>query len=144
MPTDELAGHSPQPSPQAIPIVEERAIIQREVVESGRVRLSKTVHEHQEDVDVILRHEEVQVERVAVNQFVADGVEPPVPRYEGTTLIVPVVREIVMKRLLVVEELHIVKQQVETHEVETVTLRHEEVHVERFPAPETTNTSPTH
>ncbi|UOR06474.1 YsnF/AvaK domain-containing protein [Hymenobacter aerilatus] len=135
MPTDELANQPPHSSAKIL-VLEERAVIHRDVVESGRVRISKTVHEHQEEVDVILRHEEVQVQRVAVNEFVADGVAPPTPRYEGSTLIVPVVREIVMKRLLIVEELHILKQQVETHETETVTLRREEVHVERHPTTE--------
>lgn len=132
MPTDELANQPPRSSAK-IPVLEERPVVRRDVVESGQVRISKTVHEHQEDVDVILRHEQVQVERVAVNEFVPDGVAPPTPRYEGNTLIVPVVREIVMKRLLIVEELHILKQQVETRETETVTLRREEVHVERHP-----------
>lgn len=141
MPTNEPANQSPL-SAAKVPVLEERAVVHREVVESGQVRLTKTVHEHQEDVDVILRHEEVQVERVAVNEFVADGVAPPTPRYEGNTLIVPVVREIVMKRLLIVEELHILKQQVETRETETVTLRHEEVNVERYPANEKPDTSP--
>lgn len=142
MPTDELANQLPLSSAK-VPVLEERAVIHREVVESGRVLVSKTVHEHQEEVDIVLRHEEVQVERVAVNQFVADGVAPPTPRYEGNTLIVPVVREIVMKRLLIVEELRIVKQQVETHETETVTLRHEEVHVERHPTTDENRPSPT-
>ncbi|MBC6609930.1 YsnF/AvaK domain-containing protein [Hymenobacter sp. BT507] len=141
MPTNDFANQPPLSSAK-VPILEERAVVHREVVESGRVRLSKTVHEHQEDVDVVLRHEEVQVERVAVNQFVADGVAPPTPRYEGNTLIVPVVREVVMKRLLIVEELHILKHQVETRETETVTLRHEEVDVLRYPANDTTNASP--
>lgn len=144
MPTEEPVNHPHlPPAPLVVPILEEQAVVRREVVESGRVRLIKTVHEQQEDVEVVLRHEEVKVDHVAVNQFVADGVAPPTPRYEGTTLIVPVVREVLMKRLLIVEELHITKQQVETRETETVTLRREEVHVERHPPRTDDSASPT-
>lgn len=114
-----------------VPVIEERAVVHREVVERGRIRLSKTVHEQEQELAVVLQHEEAQVERVPVNQFVADGAAAPVARYEGDTLVVPIVHEVVVKRLLVVEELRIRKQQVETQHTHSVTLRHEEVKVER-------------
>jgi uncharacterized protein (TIGR02271 family) len=119
-------------APLVLPVIEERAVVRREVVESGRVQLTKTVQEHQEALDLTLQHEEVQVERVPLNQYVPDDAPAPTVRYEGNTLIVPVVREVMVKRLLLVEELHVTKQQVQTQETQHVTLRHEHVQVNRL------------
>lgn len=130
-----LGVHLPEESSTElrIPVLAETATVTRELVETGRVRLTKTVVEHQETLPLDLRHDEMRVERVAVNQFLPDGAAPPDSRYEGDTLIVPVLREVLVKRLLLVEELHVTKQQTSTSEPQTVTLRHEEVVVERLP-----------
>jgi stress response protein YsnF len=73
----------------------------------------------------------VKVERVPINAFVADGATLPGVRYEGDTMIIPVVREVVVKRMLVVEELHVTKHEVPTQESHTVVLRQESVQVHR-------------
>jgi uncharacterized protein (TIGR02271 family) len=113
-----------------IPVIQEEIIIEKQVVETGRVRISKRISEHEELVDVPLLAEEVSVERVPMNLFVE--ARPPV-RQEGDTMIIPVVREqvIVQKRLLLVEELRVRKELVERHEPQTVNLRKEEVEVKR-------------
>ncbi|GAB2772137.1 uncharacterized protein (TIGR02271 family) [Hymenobacter luteus] len=126
-----------------VPVIEEQAVVRREVVETGRVRLTKTVEEHPETLNFTLLHDEVQVERVPVNQFVADGATLPGVRYEGDTMIIPVVREVVVKRMLVVEELHITKHEVPTQESHQVVLRQEMVQVTREPlAPPTPGPPP--
>ncbi|WP_311136802.1 YsnF/AvaK domain-containing protein [Hymenobacter cellulosilyticus] len=114
-----------------IPVIEEQAVINREVVESGRVRLSKTVHEREEMLEIPLQHEEVLVERVPVNQFVADGAPTPGLRYDGDTTIIPVLREVVVTRLLVVEEIRVTKRTQTTTLTQPIMLRHEEIHVAR-------------
>ena len=119
-------------SPLVVPIIEEYAVVHREMVESGKVLLSKTVQEHEEAINLTLQHEEVQVERVPLNQFVADGSPAPAVRYEGDTLVVPVVREVMVKRLLLVEELRVTKHQVQTQETQRVTLRQEQIQVDRL------------
>lgn len=124
----------PTAAPVVVPVIEERAVITREVVESGRVRLVKEVHEHEELVDLMLQHDEVQVERVPVNQFVADEAALPDSRYDGDTLIIPVLREVVVTRVLVVEEIRVTKRQVVAPHTERVPLRREDVRVERHPA----------
>jgi uncharacterized protein (TIGR02271 family) len=81
-------------------------------------------------VDEPLLREEVTVERAAINQIVNE----PVPvRYEGDTMIVPVLEEILVveKRLVLKEEIRITRQRVEQREPQRVTLRSEEVIVER-------------
>ena len=134
---NEPVGTQPRAVPEAelvVPIIEETAIISRELVETGRVRLTKTVTEHTETLPLDLRHDEVHVERVAVNTFLPDDAPAPAARYEGDTLIIPVLREVLVKRLLLVEELHVNKHQITTAEPQVITLRSEAVEVERLPA----------
>jgi uncharacterized protein (TIGR02271 family) len=113
---------------RVIPVIEEQVLIGKKVVESGRVRISKHVSEEKITVNVPVVHEEVEVEKVSVNQFVESA---PEVRYEGETMIIPVIREVVEVRLLLVEELHVTKRRVETQHSEEVTLRKEELTVER-------------
>ena len=133
---------APLTTPLVVPVIEEHAVVHREVVESGRVRLSKIVQEHEEAINLALQHEEVNVERVPLNQYVADEATAPAVRYEGDTLIIPVVREVVVKRLLLVEELRVTKHRVETQETQTVTLRSEQIQVERIAPDGTTSSLP--
>jgi len=116
----------------SIPVIEEKVHLDKKVVESGRVRITKVVSEQEVPVDIPLIHEEHDIQRVPVNQYVESP--PPPIRYEGDTMIIPVVREVlvVQKRLLVVEELHITKSQVHTQDTQQITLRKEEVIVERL------------
>lgn len=118
-----------------IPVVEEEVKIGKKIVETGKVRISKTVSEREELVDEPLLQEQVSVERVPVNQYI-DAM--PQARQDGDTLIIPVVKEemVVQKRLLVVEELHVRKQVMETHEPQKVILRKEEVDVTRIASDE--------
>jgi uncharacterized protein (TIGR02271 family) len=102
----------------------------KQVVETGAVRISKRISEHEELVDVPLFREEVQVARVPVNLFVETL--PPV-REEGDTMIIPVVEEqiVIQKKLLLVEELHVRKAVIEYHQPQTVNVRKEEVEIKR-------------
>lgn len=128
----------PRIKSSVIPIIEERAVIGKEIVESGKVRISKRVSEHEKIIDEPLLHEEVSVERVAVNQFVDT---PPEIRHEGETMIIPVVEEqlVLKKRLFLVEEIHVRKQVVESHEPQRITLLKEEVEVNRSAVSEDSN-----
>lgn len=126
-----------------LPVIEERAVINRELVESGRVRLTKQVHETDELVRVPLQHDEVRVERVAVNQYLPVGAPTPATRYEGEVMIIPVLREVavVEKRLLLVEELRVTRQHITTEHVEPLHLRREEISVERLSGSEPAGSS---
>lgn len=129
----EMAEQNARASQQSrtIPVVEEQVRIDKKTVETGSVHVSKDVHEEDVIVDVPTVHEEVDVERVEINQYV-DTPPPPV-RYEGEVMIIPVLKEelVVMKRLKLIEELHVTKRRHETHEEQHITLRKEEVKVSR-------------
>ena len=113
-----------------IPVIEEEITVGKQVVEAGRVRISKRISEHEELVDVPLFREEVRVERVPVNLFVE---AVPQIRQEGDTMIIPVVEEqiIVQKKLLLIEELRVRKEIIEHHQPQTVNVRKEQVEIKR-------------
>lgn len=123
-----------------IPIIEEQLQVGKRVVETGRVVFTKDVTEREETVTLPLNHDEVNVDRVLVNRYVDT---PPPVRYEGDTMIIPVLEEVIVveKRLMLVEELHVTKRQIQTQETQRVTLRREAVTVTRQPG-STPNNNP--
>ncbi|MES2462663.1 MAG: YsnF/AvaK domain-containing protein [Armatimonadota bacterium] len=115
-----------------VPVIEEMIEVRKQMVDTGNVRIVKSVHERQERIDEPLRRETVEVTRVPVGQFV-DAAVPA--REEGSTLIIPVYEErmVVQKQLFLKEELHVTRQEtVDRQAQQTVTLRSEEVNVERY------------
>lgn len=115
---------------ETIPVVQEELRVTRERRDVGRVRIRKTIREHTETVDEPILREEVEIERVAVNRPVEGPVES---HYEGDTLVIPIVEEVleVRKRLVLREELRVTKHRIREPHQEEVTLRSEEVDIER-------------
>jgi uncharacterized protein (TIGR02271 family) len=119
-----------------VPVLAEELEVQKRRVETGKVRLTKVVHEREVQVDEPLWREEVEVTRVPI-QRVVDG---PVPvREDNGTTILSVVEEVLVveKRWMLREEIHIRTQRRETHQPQRVTLRSEDVQVEHVPHAET-------
>jgi stress response protein YsnF len=113
-----------------IPIVEERATIEKKVVPTGRVRITSKAAERLEMLRDELIAQTVAVERVAVDREVDT---PPGIRSEGDVLIIPVIEQrlVVEKRWVVTEELHVRRREhVEVVEI-PVELRSTQVSVER-------------
>lgn len=116
---------------EIIPIVEEEAVLVKRERPTGGVRVRTIVREREETIDVPLSTEEVEVERVALDEWV-DG---PVPvRQEGDTTIMTLVEEVVVfeTRLRAVEEVRITKRHAERHAPKTVTLRREEAVIQEI------------
>lgn len=113
-----------------VPIVDEELHVDKRQIETGRIRLTKMVHEREVIVDEPFTREEIQVERVPVDRLVT---EPVSVRYEGDTMIIPVMEELIVveKRLRLKEELRVTKRQITTPQSRPVRVRTEEVHVER-------------
>lgn len=117
-----------------IPVHQEELHVGSRTVDTGTgVRIHKSVTEHPIEIDEILRHDELSVTHVPIDRII-EPADAPVSRYEGDTLIVPILEEmlVVERRLRIKEELHITKAQRETRHTETVLLKSEEVSVERF------------
>ncbi len=125
-----------------VPILEEQLKIARQKVVTGGVRVHKTVSERTETVDEPTFQEQVEVERVAVNQFVD---APPPVRYEGEVMIVPLLEEVLVveKRLVLREEIRISKRRETVRKPQQVVVRREDATVERIePAANRTENAP--
>ncbi len=116
-----------------IPVVVEKLDVNKDLVTTGRIRVTKTVQEHEETIDQPAYRETVDVKRVPVDQFVT---EAPDVRQEGDTLIIPVLEEVLVveKRLRVKEEIRVTRQREQIQNPQKVTLRSEEVKVDRIKA----------
>ena len=119
-------------SEEVVPVMEERAIVQREVVETGKVHIRKKVTEEKATVNLPIINESYEVTHVPVPKQVLDA-PPAAVRYEGDKMIIPVIREItvVQKKYEVIEELHIMRHVTETPLVQEITLLKESIEVER-------------
>ena len=121
---------------QVLPVVREELSVEKRRVETGRTRIHKQVLERQEIIDEPLEREEVLVERVPVNQIICDPV--PTVRQEGDTLIIPLLEEVLVveKRVMLREEVHIRRKRTIFHSPQQITLRSEEVSVDRIDLPD--------
>jgi uncharacterized protein (TIGR02271 family) len=127
---DRLTGQDSDES-IVIPVVTEELSLRKEERITGRVRITKTVHEREALLEETIHREEVNVERVSINRVV-DEIQDQY--YEGETLVIPIYTEVLVveKRLMLAEELRITKHRYEQPVQKNVTLRDEEVNVERF------------
>jgi len=116
-----------------VPLAEERLLVSKREVVTGKVRVRTIVETREEAVDVLLAREAVEVERREVGRFVDEA--PPV-REEGDLTIIPVMEEVLVveRRLRLKEELVIRRSRTEERHQETVTLRQDRALVEREPA----------
>lgn len=114
-----------------IPVIEEQIVVDKEIVETGKVIIRKTVIQEQANIDIPIFQEGYHVERRPGYPELLQ--EPPPIRHEGEHMIIPVVREVLVieKRYEVIEEVHLVKTTTEVPYPQQVTLLREEVSVER-------------
>jgi uncharacterized protein (TIGR02271 family) len=119
-----------------VPQIEEVVHVDKRAVETGRVRIVKSVRTEEVHVDRPLASEQIDVQRVPINQFVQDV---PQVRHDGDTTIVPIVEEVLVveKRLMLKEELHLTRRRTVEQHTEVVPVRIEEARVERVPSSDT-------
>jgi uncharacterized protein (TIGR02271 family) len=117
-----------------VPVVREEIHVDKQTRENGKVTIHVTPQARQETIDVALRDEQVQVQRVPINRPVDT---PPSVRQEGDVTIVPVFEEVLVveKRLILKEEIRITRVRNERHERQTVTLHEEQVRIVRSQPP---------
>ena len=135
VPVDTLDGAAPaEPvieaaSLQTLALHAEKAVVTKRVRRT-LVKATRRTVTRDEAVSADLNHEHVLVERVAIGRIV-DAV-PPV-RQEGDVTIMPVVEEelVVVRRLVLKEEVHLRRVRTSVPHVETVTLRQQVVSVTR-------------
>jgi uncharacterized protein (TIGR02271 family) len=113
----------------SIPLVEERIAVAKKEIETGRLRLRISVDEREERVPAELVRDEVEIRRVPKNETLS---EIPGVRTDGDVTIIPVVEEqlVVEKRLVLVEEIHVVRKTGTERSEVPVTLRREVADIE--------------
>jgi uncharacterized protein (TIGR02271 family) len=116
-----------------LPVIEEEIAAGVKAVKTGSVRVDKHVEKRLRKVEGPLLHEDVEVRRVPVNRVVT---EPPAVRRKGDTVIVPVVEEelVVTKRLVLKEEIHLIKRRTKDRFVKEVEVNRERAEVHRLDA----------
>jgi uncharacterized protein (TIGR02271 family) len=134
---EEPARESTEPRTEAdetvVPVIAEELVAGTKAVTTGTVRVHKRVHERTEHVDMPVVRDVVDIKRVTVNRVVD---RPPQIRTVGETIIVPVVEEeiVVTKRMVLKEELHLVRRRATSRASGDVTVRRETAQVERLDA----------
>ena len=119
---------------EVIPLEEERLRLEKRVVEVSDATLSIVTHEHAETLTGDLLSEAYVVERRPIGCFV--DVSPEV-RTEGESTVYPVVEEVLVKRLMLREEIRVTPRRTVTPFSETVTLRRQQASLEqRDPNPQ--------
>jgi uncharacterized protein (TIGR02271 family) len=113
---------------EILPLAKEQLSVHKRKVETGRVRVKTLVEERQEWIQESLERESISFERVKVDRFVDTH---PGMRQDGDVLIIPVVEEVIEKRLLLKEEVHVRTQRHVDQVKEPVTLKSTRVVVER-------------
>ena len=115
---------------KVIPVAEERAVVEVRERPGATVRVRTSVESHEETIETALTAEEFDVERVPVGRFV-DAALPV--RSEGETTVIPLHEEVtvVEKRLRLVEEVRVTRRQATRQQVDRVTLRRENVTIDR-------------
>ena len=111
-----------------IPVLEEQIRVAKATVETGSIKIAKHITESPEIINVSLSHDEHFITHVPINIFVD---ELPSIRYEGDVMVIPVLKEVLVKRTMLVEEIRVNKQVIHTNEEHNVMLRKENVTIER-------------
>ena len=114
----------------SIPVIHETVTVAKTEIETGRIRIAKKVTEENQELNIPLQHEEIDIQTVPVNQYVEVIPEPV--RYEGDTMIIPVLKEVSVIRVLLEKEIRITKKRVETSDAQNVSLRKEEIIIENI------------
>lgn len=111
-------------------IIEERLVVGKDKVETGKVVLHKRVIEENVPLDLELFEEHMDVEVKKIGKVV-DTMGPAI-RHEGDTKIFSVYREIYVKQTILEEEVRITKKQTTKPFHTSEKLRREVINVERI------------
>ena len=117
---------------ELIQVVQEKIVIDKEQVETGKVHIRKTVSEEVHAISVPIVNDEYEIVRVKMEPKTL-MTPPDAVRQEGDTTIISVIREItvVEKRYEVIEEIHVTRHKTELPLIHEISLRTEHVQIDR-------------
>ena len=116
-----------------LPLLAEEIAVSKQVVETGRVQVTRVTREREQLIDELLAHQTVEIERTPMARHVE---AMPAIREEGDTVVIPIVEEVLVveRRLFLKEEVRVRRVRSTERHQETVTLRHHEAVVTHLPA----------
>ena len=129
-----MTGDSKRPSDDkgaAVPLMEERAQVEKRWVTTGKVRVVTHTETVEELARAVLDGEEVEIQTVELDQTII-GPVPSIRTEEGVTII-PVLEEVLVveKRLVLKQEIRIRKRRTSVPIEIPVSLRKQRVKIER-------------
>lgn len=113
----------------SVPVIKEVVTVDKDVVETGKVKIKKNVSYTDKDVKIALQKADVEVKTVMINKLVDEA--PEAVRYEGDTMIISELQEVCVVRLMLVKEIHVTTKKSTSHETQKAALRKEEVVIEK-------------
>lgn len=119
---------------QTISLAAEQLEVEVRTVETGTVTVATQVIETEEVVSLPLQRDDVEIERISMNQVVEYALPT---RQEGDVTIIPVYEEVlvVTRQLVLKEELHVrLRRSVQAAPPQVFKLRREEVTINRIPS----------
>jgi uncharacterized protein (TIGR02271 family) len=110
-----------------IPVIEEQISIEKAVVTTGSLHVKKSVEEVIEPLSTLLTSESYDIQRVPKNEILEQA--PKAMYEEGDHIVIPVLEErlVVEKRLVLVEEIHLVRRETRREYKDEVALKKERV-----------------
>ena len=117
---------------EVIQVMEEKIVISKEKVVTGKVKIRKTVTEELHNVSVPIVNDEYEVVRVPMESKLLMA-PPPAVRQEGNTTVISVIREltVVEKRYEVIEEIRVTRHKTELPLIHEISLKKEHIKIER-------------
>ena len=122
-----------EPGETILPLFAEEVAVSKQVVETGRVQVTRVTHEREQLVDELLAHRTAEIERVPIGRHVDTM---PGVREEGDTVVIPIVEELLVieRRLFLKEEVRVRRVSSTERHQESVVLRHHEALVTHLPS----------
>lgn len=111
-------------------LAEEKITVSKEKIVDRRIQISRKTVSDEQIIEADLTREEAIIHRVTKNEVIQpDNV--PIARQEGDIYIIPVIREEVeiIRRQVLVEEIHVKKILTSEHFQESVVLRRQELDI---------------
>jgi uncharacterized protein (TIGR02271 family) len=113
-----------------VTLLAEEFTVERQAVETGRVRVSRHTHTREVAIDEDLLKESAEIETIPIGRRIF---EMPAIRHEGETTIIPIVEEVLHteRRLFLKEEVRITRKKTTDKFHDRITLRYQEAVVTR-------------
>ncbi len=115
---------------KTMPLAEERITVSKEKIVDRRIQISRKTVTDEQLIETELSREEAIIHRVSKNEIIQPD-KIPTARQEGDIYIIPVIREEVeiIRRQVLVEEIHVKKILTSEHFQESVELRRQELDI---------------